>query len=152
MKCLLQRVTEASVTVAGAECATIGRGLLILACIEREDTETVLTTMSHKIANLRIFSDEDGRFQHSLLDVGGAAMVVSQFTLSADLRRGRRPSFSAAAPGDVAEPMVDRFVAALRTQGVATVAQGVFGADMNVQLCNQGPVTIWIDSAQLART
>ena len=137
MRCLVQRVHHASVEVDTIQRAAIGPGLLILTGIEPEDDDTVLRAMCRKVAHLRIFSDEEGRFQHSLLDVGGAALVVSQFTLSADLRRGRRPSFSGAAPGDFAEPMIDQFVEALRQEGIQTVEQGVFGADMNVHLCNK---------------
>ena len=102
--------------------------------------------MADKVANMRIFSDEAGRFANSLLDVGGGALVVSQFTLYADCRKGRRPSFTGAAAPAQAEPLVDRFAQLLREKGVTRVEQGVFGASMKVSLCNEGPVTIWLDS------
>ncbi|MEF3274666.1 MAG: D-tyrosyl-tRNA(Tyr) deacylase [Chloroflexus sp.] len=148
MRAVLQRVTQASVTVDGVVVGAIGRGLLILLGIAQTDTNDDVELLADKIANLRIFSDEEGKFNLSLLDVGGAALVVSQFTLYADTRKGRRPSFTAAAPPAIAAPLVDAFAAALRTRTIP-VATGVFGAMMQVALVNDGPVTIVIDSAEL---
>ncbi|MEO7909357.1 MAG: D-aminoacyl-tRNA deacylase [Roseiflexaceae bacterium] len=145
MRAVLQRVTEASVTVDNQIVGQIGSGLLVLLGIGAGDQLAEATLLAEKIANMRIFADEQGRFNRSVLDVGGAALVVSQFTLYADTRRGRRPSFAAAAPPDVAAPLVDAFVAALRERGM-TVATGVFGAHMQVALLNDGPVTIVLDS------
>jgi D-tyrosyl-tRNA(Tyr) deacylase len=146
MRAVIQRVTEASVTVDNQVVGQIGCGLLVLLGIAAEDQLGTATLLAEKIANMRIFADEDGRFNRSALDVGGAALVVSQFTLFADTRRGRRPSFTAAAPPELAARLVDAFVAALRERGM-TVASGVFGAHMHVALLNDGPVTIVLDSA-----
>ncbi len=148
MRAVIQRVTEASVTVEHEVAGQIGGGLLVLLGIGAGDQPAVATLLAEKIANMRIFADDDGRFNRSALDVGGAVLVVSQFTLYADTRRGRRPSFAAAAPPDVAAPLVDAFVAALRERGI-TVATGVFGAHMQVALLNDGPVTIVLDSDSL---
>jgi D-aminoacyl-tRNA deacylase len=145
MRAVIQRVSEASVTVEGKVVGQIGCGLLVLLGVGMGDQVAAATQMAEKIANMRIFADDDGRFNRSALDVGGAALVVSQFTLYADTRRGRRPSFSAAAPPEIAAPLVDAFVAALRARGM-TVASGVFGAHMQVTLLNDGPVTIVLDS------
>src|SRR5215210_775435 len=145
MKAVIQRVTEASVTVNNQVVGQIGGGLLVLLGIGVGDQLAEATLLAEKIANMRIFADDDGRFNRSALDVGGAALVVSQFTLYADTRRGRRPSFAMAAPPEVAAPLVDIFVAALRERGM-TVATGVFGAHMQVALLNDGPVTIVLDS------
>jgi len=146
MKAVIQRVSEASVTVGGEVVGAIGRGLLILLGVGPGDTPAAAERLAEKIANLRIFADEAGRFNRSALELGAAALVVSQFTLYADTRRGRRPSFSDAALPDVAAPLVDAFVAALRQQRVE-VATGAFGAHMQVALVNDGPVTIVLDSA-----
>jgi D-aminoacyl-tRNA deacylase len=145
MRAVIQRVTEASVTVNNQVVGQIGGGLLVLLGIGVGDQLAEATLLAEKIANMRIFADDDGRFNRSALDVGGAALVVSQFTLYADTRRGRRPSFAAAAPPELAAPLVDAFVAALRERGM-TVASGVFGAHMQVALLNDGPVTIVLDS------
>ena len=145
MRAVIQRVTEASVTVNNQVVGQIGGGLLVLLGIGVGDQLAEATLLAEKIANMRIFADDDGRFNRSALDVGGAALVVSQFTLYADTRRGRRPSFAAAAPPELAAPLVDAFVAALRERGM-TVASGVFGAHMHVALLNDGPVTIVLDS------
>jgi D-tyrosyl-tRNA(Tyr) deacylase len=145
MRAVIQRVSEASVTVESKVVGQIGCGLLVLLGVGMGDQVAAATQMAEKIANMRIFADDDGRFNRSALDVGGAALVVSQFTLYADTRRGRRPSFSAAAPPEIAAPLVDAFVAALRARGM-TVASGVFGAHMQVTLLNDGPVTIVLDS------
>jgi len=128
----------------------IGRGLLILLGVARGDTAAEAGKLARKVAELRIFPDEEGRFNLSLLDVGGEALVVSQFTLLADTRRGRRPSFEEAAPPQEAEPLVGEFMAALREAGVP-VQCGIFGAHMQVELVNDGPVTIILDSEELSR-
>lgn len=148
MRTVIQRVREASVTVAGEVVGAIGNGLLILLGVCHTDTAEDVELLAEKIAQLRIFSDHEGKFNLSLLDVGGAALVVSQFTLYADTRKGRRPSFTAAARPEIAAPLVDAFAAALRTRNIP-VATGVFGAMMQVALINDGPVTLVIDSAEL---
>ena len=145
MRAVIQRVSNASVTVEDKLVGQIGSGLLVLLGIGVGDQLAEATLLAEKIANVRIFADDQGRFNRSALDVGGAALVVSQFTLYADTRRGRRPSFAAAAPPELAAPLVDVFVAALRARGM-TVATGVFGAHMHVALLNDGPVTIVLDS------
>jgi D-tyrosyl-tRNA(Tyr) deacylase len=142
---VLQRVTEASVVVAGETVAAIGRGFLALVGVGDEDTDADADVVAAKVAGLRVFSDSDGRFNESLADAGGAVLVVSQFTLLGDVRRGRRPSFSKAAAPEVAEPLVDRFADGLRGAGIE-VATGVFGAKMQVRLVNDGPVTLVIDA------
>jgi D-tyrosyl-tRNA(Tyr) deacylase len=146
MKAVIQRVSEASVTVDGEVVGQIGRGVLVLLGVGDGDGPAEALLLAEKIANLRIFPDDEGRFNRSGLDVGGAALVVSQFTLYADTRRGRRPSFSDAAAPDQAAPLVEAFAAALRERGMP-VAAGVFGAHMQVALTNDGPVTIILDSA-----
>jgi len=147
MRALLQRVSQASVTVDGQVVGQIGRGLLILLGVGQDDSEAQVKTLSEKIAYLRIFEDEAGKLNRSLLDVGGEVLVVSQFTLYADVRKGRRPSFTDAAPPAIAEPLVERFKAALAEYGL-TVASGVFGASMQIDLRNEGPVTIWLDTEE----
>lgn len=146
MRALIQRVTEASVRIEGRVVGQIGAGLLILLGVGPGDDLETAVFMADKTAHLRIFTDEAGKFNHSLHKVGGAALVVSQFTLYGDLRRGRRPGFSAAAPPEVAAPLVEAYAEALRSMGI-TVASGVFGAMMQVALVNDGPVTIMLDSA-----
>jgi D-tyrosyl-tRNA(Tyr) deacylase len=145
MRIVIQRVSQASVTVGGAVVAQIGPGLLMLVGVGQGDSAATAEMLAEKSANLRIFSDAEGRANHSLLETGGAALVVSQFTLYADTRRGRRPGFSYAAPPAQAAPLVDAFAAALRRLGVP-VQTGVFGAHMEVALVNDGPVTILLDS------
>jgi len=147
MRVLLQRVSEASVRVEGRIVARIPAGLLLLVGVMQGDGVEAAERLAGKVAGLRIFPGDDGRFHRSLLDVGGAALVVSQFTLGADCRRGRRPSFSEAADPAVAEPLCDRFAATLRRRGVAPVESGVFGAHMEVALVNDGPVTLWLESS-----
>ena len=147
MKALLQRVTRASVTVDGQIVGQIGPGLLILICAMPEDTEAEADKLSAKIAKLRIFKDEAGKMNLSLRDVGGQALIVSQFTLAADLR-GNRPGFSYAAPPDLAKQLYESFSAKVAALGI-TVQNGIFGADMDVALNNDGPVTIWMDTATL---
>ncbi|HVA30609.1 MAG TPA: D-aminoacyl-tRNA deacylase [Gaiellaceae bacterium] len=144
MRVVCQRVTSARVRVEGAVAGEIGAGLCILVGIARGDGEEEADRLAAKTARLRIFADVNGRFDRSLLDTGGGALVVSQFTLLADPAKGNRPSFTAAAPPEEAEPLVERFCAALRALGVP-VAQGVFGASMAVELVNDGPVTIVLD-------
>ncbi len=148
MRAVIQRVSEASVTVDGQVVGAIGRGLLILLGVSHTDTATDAALLADKIAQLRIFSDQEGKFNLSVLDVGGETLVVSQFTLYADTRKGRRPSFTAAARPEIAAPLVDAFVDALRAHNLR-VATGVFGAMMQVALINDGPVTLVIDSVDL---
>jgi D-tyrosyl-tRNA(Tyr) deacylase len=144
VRALLQRVTGASVRVADREVAAVGPGLLILLGVGLEDTEATAISQATRVTELRIFADEDGRTNRSILDVGGAALVVSQFTLYADTSRGRRPGFTNAASPDLAERLYLRFAEALREAGVADVQTGEFGAEMLVELVNDGPFTIWL--------
>ena len=144
MRVVIQRVSRSCVAVAGETIAEIDLGLVILAGIGPGDGESQADYLAEKIANLRIFADEHGKTNLSVLDVGGAAIVVSQFTLYADTRKGRRPSFTDAAPPELAEPLVERFVEMLREQGVPT-QPGQFGAEMLVEIHNDGPVTIIIE-------
>src|ERR1700686_4517080 len=150
MRALLQRVTQASVTVEGRVVGEIGHGLLVLLGIGHGDSEAQVKMMTEKIVHLRIFEDDEGKMNRSLLDIGGQALIVSQFTLYADARKGRRPGYTDAAPPALAEPLVERFKDAIADFGVK-VAGGVFGAYMQVELLNHGPVTIWLDSEQLQR-
>ncbi|MCC7067520.1 MAG: D-tyrosyl-tRNA(Tyr) deacylase [Burkholderiales bacterium] len=149
MRVLVQRVATAEVTVAGRASGAIGPGLLLLVGITHSDDEATLKRMADKLVKLRIFADEAGLMNRSVLDVGGDVLAVSQFTLYADARKGNRPSYTEAARPEVASPLFDRFVAALAQRLGNPVATGVFGADMKVQLLNDGPVTIWLDSATL---
>ena len=145
MRVVLQRVKQGSVTVAGNKIAEIGKGLVLLVGIGHGDGESPVSFLAEKAANLRIFEDEAGKMNLSVKDVGGAAIVVSQFTLYADARKGRRPSFTDAALPDVAKPLVDRFTQLLADQGVP-VQTGEFGADMQVEILNDGPVTILLEA------
>jgi len=145
MRALVQRVTFARVKVAGETVGEIGSGLLILLGIGLDDTEQEAAFVADKCANLRIFEDEAGKMNRSLVDTGGAALVISQFTLYGDASHGRRPSFSAAAPPEQAEPLYRKFVELLKSAGVP-VATGRFRAEMAVELCNDGPVTIMVES------
>lgn len=140
----MQRVSGASVDVAGADVGSIDDGFLLLLGIEPSDTEQDIVRAVEKVANLRVFPDEQGQMNRSLVETGGSALVVSQFTLLADIRKGRRPSFVGAAPPELAEPMVDRFVEVLRNTGTH-VETGVFGASMDVELVNSGPVTLVLE-------
>jgi D-aminoacyl-tRNA deacylase len=142
---VVQRVSRASVTVEGRVTGEIAAGLMILLGVGREDTSAVAASMAEKVANLRIFEDEQGKMNRSLLDVKGGALVVSQFTLYGDARGQRRPSFLAAAPPDKASALYEEFNSAMRKLGV-TVATGVFQTMMSVELVNEGPVTILLDS------
>ncbi len=149
MRAVLQRVSEASVEVDGAIVGRTGPGLLVLLGVGRGDGEAEALLLAEKTARLRIFADEAGKFNRSLLDCGGGALVISQFTLYADARKGRRPSFTDAAPPELAAPLVERYCAALRALG-AHVETGVFGAMMRVALVNEGPVTVTLDTAALS--
>lgn len=146
MRALLQRTSGARVRVDGEVVGEVGPGLLVLLGVGPEDDEATTDALARRVTELRIFDDEAGRTNLSLIDVGGAVLVVSQFTLYADTRRGRRPGFTGAAPPDLAERLYLRFAATLRAAGV-TVATGRFGAVMAVELVNDGPFTIWLDTA-----
>ena len=155
MKALVQRVSRAAVTLAGKTVAggtvagetvgQIGPGLLVLLGVEDGDGEADADHLCRKIARLRIFADDAGKMNRSVIETGGAVLLVSQFTLCADLRRGNRPSFAKAAPPEAATALYERLAAALRTEGL-TVETGRFAAEMSVSMVNEGPVTIWIDS------
>src|SRR5690625_651164 len=148
MRALLQRVTSSSVSSNGKLLGEIGPGLLVLLGVTHDDNEETARKLLNKTLKLRIFSDEVGKMNRSLLDVGGSLLVISQFTLYADPRSGNRPSFSRAARPEHASPLVDRFVELARNEGV-TVETGEFGADMQVSLLNDGPVTILLDTDEL---
>lgn len=145
MRAVVQRVSEASVKVAGREVGRVGRGLLVFLGVGQGDSQQDADALAQKSVQLRCFQDGDSKFNLSLADVGGGLLAVSQFTLYGDCRRGRRPSFSNAAPPDVAVPLYERFVAAVRALGVEA-AMGEFGAHMEVALVNDGPVTLLLDS------
>jgi len=147
VRAVIQRVREASVTVDGREVAAIGSGLLILLGVGRADTAEAARWLAGKVAELRIFEDGEGKMNRSAREVGGAALVVSQFTLYGDARKGRRPSFSEAAPPDAAVPLLRLFVDGLRERGLP-VQEGAFGAKMQVRLVNDGPVTLLLDTAE----
>lgn len=146
MRALLQRTTGARVLVDGAVVGEIGPGLVVLVGVGPDDADATADTLARRIGELRIFRDAEGRTNRSLADTGGAALVISQFTLFADTRRGRRPGFTGAAPPDQAERLYLRLASALEGLGVP-VATGRFGAEMAVELVNDGPFTIWLDSA-----
>ena len=146
MRLVIQRVREASVTVEGTITGQIGSGLLVLAGCAPADDEAALTWLARKLVNLRIFGDENGQMNRSVRDVGGEILAVSQFTLLADARKGNRPSYTGAAPPAVAEPLYQRFVALVAQELGQPVPTGIFGADMQVRLLNDGPVTIILDS------
>ena len=150
MRVVIQRVTQASVSVDGQPVGQISSGLLLLVGVAIGDDDGTARRVAQKCAEMRIFADGDGRFDQSLFDVGGEVLVVSQFTLLADVRKGRRPSFTGAAPPETAAPLVEAFADALRDAGVQ-VATGTFGAHMTVELVNDGPVTIIVDSDDLDR-
>ena len=146
MRILLQRVTEGRVEIDGETVGAIAHGYVLLLGVGHDDTEATADRLAEKVVHLRLFPNEAGRFDRSLLDIAGGALVVSQFTLYGDARKGRRPSFVAAARPEVASPLCDYFAERLRELGVDPVATGRFGADMQVSLCNDGPVTLWLDS------
>ena len=145
MRALIQRVTNASVSVSGEVIGQCDAGLLILVCAMPDDDETTVDALAQKIAKLRIFKDDTGKMNLSLLQSQGSALVVSQFTLAADTSRGNRPGFSGAAKPDIAKALYERFVSALQALEIPTQT-GEFGADMQVSLTNDGPVTLWIDT------
>jgi D-tyrosyl-tRNA(Tyr) deacylase len=147
LRALVQRVSEASVSIEGQTVASIKQGLVVLIGVGRGDSEADAVYLADKVANLRIFSDEADKFNLSALDTGGEVLVVSQFTLYADTRRGRRPSFTDAAPPEEAEPLIDKFVELLRASGLR-VETGRFRQNMLVEIHNSGPVTIFIDSEE----
>lgn len=146
MKAVFQRVTEASVTVDGATIASIGDGVLLLVGVCDGDTQQEAALLAKKVVELRVFCDENDKMNRSVLDIGGAVLAVSQFTLCANTARGRRPDFMAAARPEVAKPLFDYFTDCLREVGVTDVQTGEFGADMKVRLLNDGPVTILLDT------
>ena len=146
MKAVFQRVSEASVTVDGNQIASIGKGVLLLVGVCDGDTEQEAAVLAKKVAELRVFCDENDKMNRSVLDVGGSILAVSQFTLCANIARGRRPDFMSAAHPSVAKPLFDTFVGYLRDNGVSDVQTGEFGADMQVRLLNDGPVTILMDT------
>ena len=145
MRALIQRVSSASVTVDSRVIGEIGAGFLVFVCVMRDDTEAESIWLARKVVNLRIFEDEQGRMNRSLVDVGGSALIVSQFTLAAETK-GNRPGFSTAAAPAEGKLLYEHFSAQVAGHGVP-IATGVFGADMDVALVNHGPVTIWLDTA-----
>lgn len=145
MRVVLQRVSSAEVTVAKRSVGVIGTGLVLLVGFQASDGEIEATWIADKVVGLRVFPDDDGKMNHSLNDVGGGLLVVSQFTLYGDVKKGRRPSFLDAAPSEIAIPLYDKFVALLRERAPGRVETGEFGALMNVELVNQGPVTILLE-------
>jgi len=149
MRALIQRVSEAAVRVDGEVVGEIGHGLLVLICAMKGDSEAEADRLAAKISKMRIFTDENGKMNKSVQDVGGSALVVSQFTLAADTRTGNRPGYSTACGPDEGNAFYEYFAKAVADTGVP-VAKGIFGADMKVSLVNDGPVTIWIDSDQWA--
>ena len=149
MRALVQRVRRARVTAEGRLLGEIENGLLVLVSVGRGDTPEVFPKMADKILNLRIFEDDQGKMNRSVQETGGGLLLVSQFTLHADCRRGRRPGFSDAAPPELARPLFDEFVSRIRGQFHGLVATGEFGAKMDIELVNCGPVTIWLDSEEL---
>ena len=150
MRAVIQRVSQASVTVDSQVVGSIGRGFLVLVGVTHSDSRAEAERLARKIAGLRIFEDDAGKMNLGLADVGGAVLVVSQFTLYGDARKGRRPDFIQAARPEVAEPLVDYFVEALRSAGLP-VETGRFRATMEVALVNDGPVTLWLDTADVMR-
>jgi len=149
LRAVIQRVRYGSVAVSDQMPQVIGPGLVVLIGACHSDSEEDARLLAHKTAHLRIFEDDVGKMNRSLLDVGGEVLVVPQFTLYADCRRGRRPSFTEAAPPDLAVPLIEAYVSGLRSEGVSRVATGFFGQHMQVEIHNDGPVTIVLDSATL---
>ena len=150
MRAVVQRVSQASVTVNGVTVGAISQGFLVLVGATQADDRAAADKLARKIAGLRVFEDAEGKMNLALADVGGSVLVVSQFTLYGDIRRGRRPSFAKAAPPEQAEPLIDYFCERLRAEGLP-VETGQFRAMMDVALVNDGPVTIWVDTAELKR-
>lgn len=150
MKVVLQRVTHGQVTVEGEVVGRIGRGFVALVGVTHDDIQAHAAQLARKTANLRVFEDDEGKMNRSMLEVGGEILVISQFTLYADARKGRRPSFIDAALPDVAAPLVEHFTECLRGEGVEKVERGIFGANMQVEIYNDGPVTILLDSRDFA--
>jgi D-tyrosyl-tRNA(Tyr) deacylase len=146
MRVLLQRVESASVEVERERIAAIGQGLLVLLGVAGSDDDSTADQLAARVAALRIFRDEDGRTNRSVVEVGGSALVVSQFTLYADTSRGRRPGFTDAGPPELAERLYRRFAEALQAAGIEDVELGAFGSEMRVELVNDGPFTIWLDT------
>jgi D-tyrosyl-tRNA(Tyr) deacylase len=146
VRAVVQRVSRASVTVEGEVVGAIGTGLLVLLGVAPGDGDAEIAWLADKLAGLRIFPDDDGKMNRSLVDVGGEALVVSQFTLYGDTRKGRRPSFVGAAAPDLAEPLYERFCDAMLAAGAKKVGRGRFGAHMDVELVNDGPVTLIVDT------
>lgn len=151
MRVVLQLVRQGSVTVDGQITGSVDQGFVALVGVTHGDTQVEADLLAKKTANLRVFPDDDGKMNRSILDSGGGVLVISQFTLYADARKGRRPSFTHAAPPDEAAPLVDYFAERLQQEGVARVEHGVFGASMLVEIYNDGPVTIILDTDELAR-
>lgn len=149
MRVILQRVKKGAVRVEDQVVGAVDQGFVILVGVGHQDGDEQALWLARKIAGLRVFEDEAGKFNLSVLDVGGGCLVVSQFTLYADARKGRRPSFTEAAPPEVAEPLIARFADMLRQAGVGRVEMGVFGARMQVEIQNDGPVTIILDTGEL---
>ncbi len=147
MRAIVQRVTAASVTVAGEPVGRIGPGLVLLVGVRHGDSPAAARWLAEKVAHLRIFADDESKFNRSVLDVGGSILLVSQFTVYGDCRKGRRPNFTAAAPPDVAAPLLDMLAAELRNRGLP-VETGEFGAMMQVALTNDGPVTVLVDTPE----
>ena len=146
MKAVIQRVTEASVKVDGNITGSISKGFLVLLGVMEGDTEKEAALMASKIAKLRVFEDSEGKMNKSVLDIDGEVLVISQFTLCADIRKGNRPSFTTAAPPDMANELYEYFIEQLKVNGVRNVEHGSFGADMKVDIQNDGPVTILMDT------
>ena len=146
MKAVIQRVTRASVTVDNTVTGSISEGFLVLLGVANGDTRAEAAILAAKIAKLRVFTDEAGKMNLSLLDTGGGVLAISQFTLCADIKKGNRPSFTPAAPPEIAQPLYEHFCDCLRGEGVSQVEKGVFGAEMHVELANHGPVTIIMDT------
>ena len=149
MRALIQRVTKASVSINEELLSETNKGLLILICAMSEDKERDAEQMASKISKIRIFNDENGKMNKSILDIGGEALIVSQFTLAADTTRGNRPGFSSAAPPDKGEELYEYFIKELNKYDI-DCKKGVFGGDMKISLVNDGPTTIWLDNADLS--
>src|SRR5512132_1142456 len=149
MRALIQRVSKAAVRVDGQVVGQIAQGLVILVGATHDDSNTQVNLLADKVAGLRIFSDANDKMNFSLLDIRGGALVISQFTLYANAKRGRRPDFIAAARPEQAAPLIEQFARRLGEAGVTAVQVGVFGANMQVEIHNDGPVTIWLDTADL---